>query len=439
MVRVVGCSRLLGALLALLLRLHSSEAKVQIRTLRVGPTPGGNRARGKPWLYLGKFGFDIGVGTYRVRAQLAQIGPRPPYNYSFETYLDEDWPAVDEIADPCNRSHLAKRSRSVIVGRRGEWGPWSNGSVRQNVRPHVWYFAISACNQTEPWDRGYKIKFEFAAQQPDTSHFSYEQKRMTTGNLAVLMFLTVFMFLYSKRVYAFFLSNGSVHPVIWTLTAVLILQYLAQTLHTGHLLVYRSNGSGVAALELLSEIMFMLSQIAQTSLLILIALGYTLLTQGLGELDLVIPLYMIVGVAHVILVLIVKLQDEASHRFHEYEGPAGWVLLVLRLVLFAWFIWAAQSTGAEGGFRLRSFLRRFTFAGSLYFLSYPAIFLIVDIFAPYLRAPIMASGQMVMQMASNVWLAWLFLNRGDYFKVSTLSSSLLPGGSPTNSIRYKDD
>jgi len=40
----------------------------------------------------------------------------------------------------------------------------------------------------------------------------------------------------------------------------------------------------------------------------------------------------------------------------------------------------------------------------------------------------MQTGTLVMQLASNFWLANLFLERGDYFKVSTLNSSFLPGG-----------
>merc|ERR1740138_808520 len=49
-------------------------------------------------------------------------------------------------------------------------------------------------------------------------------------------------------------------------------------------------------------------------------------------------------------------------------------------------------------------------------------------FAPYLQHFVMTIGLMVMQLGSNVWLASLFLTRGRYFRVSTLSISELPGG-----------
>merc|ERR1711907_371739 len=99
----------------------------------------------------------------------------------------------------------------------------------------------------------------------------------------------------------------------------------------------------------------------------------------------------------------------------------------IRLGLYVWFIVALQRSEQRGGLRLQSFLKEFKVAGSLYFLAFPVIFLVVQLFAPYLQHPIMQTGFMSMQAASHIWLSSLFLSRGNYFKVSVLSSSLLPG------------
>jgi len=47
----------------------------------------------------------------------------------------------------------------------------------------------------------------------------------------------------------------------------------------------------------------------------------------------------------------------------------------------------------------------------------------------------MSIGLMVMQASSSVWLATLFLTRGEYFKVSTLSASELPGGCKVGMVK----
>merc|ERR1712217_143430 len=122
------------------------------------------------------------------------------------------------------------------------------------------------------------------------------------------------------------------------------------------------------------------------------------------------------------------MDDDAAYRHHEHEGAIGWAILVLRLLLFAWFLKSLQECQRAGGIRLHQVLQEFRVAGSVYFLAYPALLLVVQVFAPYLRHPIMHTGLLTMQLASSAWLASLFLSRGTYFRASVLSASMLPGG-----------
>jgi len=326
------------------------------------------------------------------------------------------------------------QNREITVRADGNWSEVVKGSLSQNVRPHIWYFALSDCagnlnNFT------HRLKFEFHAQQAGGSEFSCEMRWMLCTNVVCLIAFIGLMVHVVKRTQKFAQSAGSIHPVIWTLTSAMALQLLGQAFHTFHLWSYRSNGTGVKALEVLSEILIMVSQVIQTSLLILIGLGYTLLQSKIGELDLMIPMAFMVGVIHIMLVGFGKIKGDAAYKYHENEGVVGWILMSLRLLLYAWFLWAVQSSSAEGGMTVRRFLVQFRSAGSIYFLMYPAIFLITKCFAPYLQHGVMTVGMMIMQMGSNVWLASLFLTRGDYYKVSTLSASELPGGCKVGMVK----
>lgn len=209
-------------------------------------------------------------------------------------------------------------------------------------------------------------------------------------------------------------------------------------LHTGHLALYRFNGIGFKAFEILSEILFMLSQVVQSTLLILIALGYTLLRSKIGSLEFVIPICIIVAMVHILLVIFDKAQGDSAHQFTSHEGFKGWLMLTLRLGLYVWFQCAARATSAEGGLRIQHFMKRFKLAATIYFLAYPALFFLVQVFAAYWRKPLMEAGLMASQICSNIWLAKLFLTKGEYFEASSLSSSPLPGGG-TPSRFYKDD
>eukprot|EP00928_Gymnodinium_smaydae_P006759 TRINITY_DN12409_c0_g4_i1.p1 TRINITY_DN12409_c0_g4~~TRINITY_DN12409_c0_g4_i1.p1 ORF type:complete len:362 (-),score=66.36 TRINITY_DN12409_c0_g4_i1:204-1289(-) len=327
----------------------------------------------------------------------------------------------------CDKLKHARQTRDIVVKSDGEWGDMVQGSLNQNVRPHIWYFALSDCGGALR-NFTHRLKFEFTARQADESEFSVEMRWMLSMNVLWLVGLIVFLYDFIQRTKKFSKSAGSIHPVIWTLASAMALQFVGQVFHTLHLWSYRSNGAGIKGFEVLSEVLFMLSQVTQTSLLILIGLGYTLLQSRIGELDLMIPLAFMVGVVHIMLVGFGKLKDDAAYKYHENEGIIGWILLVMRLLLYAWFLWAVQSSSAEGSMGIRRFYGRFRAAGSVYFLMYPGVFLITKCFAPYLQHGVMTVGLMLMQMGSNLWLANLFLTRGDYFKVSTLSDSDLPGG-----------
>lgn len=416
--------------LLLLLLPWAGEAKFQSSLVRVS----GYRKTSK-WKYLSKFGYGAGVGKYKVRLKL-----HSPKTISadvmlqLELYLDDDWLQVEALNDMCQRHTLAAHKLNIQVNRTGNWGEWLSGTVEKYDRPHIWHFVLSDCDQKFR-NATHRIKYEFAAAQEDGSEFSIEMRWMLLANLFFIAGFSLFLWIFYSRVRAFFRSSGSVHPVIITLAVAIATQYFGQVLHFVHLLLYKQNGYGVKALEVFSEILAVLSHVALASLLILIALGYTLLQSRIGDLDLMIPLCFIVGVFHVLLVTFAKIRDDASYNFHEHEGIIGWILLVMRLLLYAWFLWGVQSSAKDGGRALKHFLSNYRTAGSVYFLSHPTIFLITKFFPQHMQYSILTIGLMAMQMGSNIWLSTAFLTRGEYFKVSTLSASELPGGTKVGVVK----
>jgi len=389
------------------------------------------------WGYISKFGYNIGNGRFQIRMR-----PNNPQTLLHDVklvvsvYLDEEWPTVEKLAgsQTCDKLTHARLVKDISINATGDWGDWTDGSLSQSTRPHIWFFAISDCDhQLENFS--HKLEFEFHATQEDGSEFSVEMQWMLTANMVFLVGFTILLTCFWKGSERFIRSAGSVHPVIWILCVGMVVQYMAQLFHTLHLRCYKYDGDGLKFLEILSEILFMLSQMSQSSLLILIALGYTLLQSKLGELDLMIPMCLLIAFIHMMLVGLGKLEDDAPYRFHKNEGPIGWTLLFMRLGLYAWFYWAAGSSARESGTKIRSFLYRFRVGGSLYFLAFPCIFLVTKCFAPYLQHGIMTIGLLVMQMGSNVWLTALFLTRGDYYNLSTLSSSALPGGTKVGTVK----
>lgn len=379
------------------------------------------------WRYVSKFGFGLGVGTSEVRARLA--GPSTSLledtALQLEIYLDEEWPDAESLPDVCARKDKARLSTTIDVRPDGSFGTVARNTFAQKVRPHIWFFAISDCRGSLGVDI-HRVVVELRLQQDGGSEFSYESRWALTTNVTALIVFGLFCLTFAPKCGKFRRTNGALHPVITALTVAIMLQLSGHVSHTWHLWCYAADGVGLPWTEVLSEVFFMMSQVLLASLLLIIALGYTLTRSKVGDLDMIIVASVLVALVHAVLVILGKCRDDDAYKFHEHEGAHGWLLFALRLALWLWFVWAAQSTSAGAGPALQSFLRGYMLVGSVYFLSYPTIFLVVRLFAPYLQNAVLQAGLALTQVASITWLASLFLSKGSYFEVSSLNSSELP-------------
>jgi len=413
----------LSLLLSLLLLLPFAEAKVEFGTARLGGGDGEAL-----WHYTGKFGYAVGAGSYDVRLRL-RAPPSEVTTVNLEVYLDEDWSRAERLS-PCRRAVQAPARKTMVLrATGGEWSVWTGGTLEQSVRSHIWYFALSKCTGGHMASNAtIEVDYELRSLQFDSSELSVELRYMPAATVLSVLCLTGYLLRFGVQCWRFQQSVGMVHPVIRALAGAVLLQWTAQVLHLSHLLAYERDGIGFPSQEVTADMLFMLSQVVSATLLIVIAQGYTLLQAKEAELSAIKPVAALVALLHMVLVGHGKMQGDHSQKHHENEGIVGWALLLVRLLLFVWFAIGVRVLKQKGGFRLQHFLNRFMFAGSLYFLSYPAIFLLVQAFAPYMRHPILTIALVAMQTASSFWLSDLFFSRGAYYEVSSLSGSLLPGG-----------
>lgn len=380
------------------------------------------------WKYVSKFGYNVGTGTWAVRFKTMRPSFSKEVSITADVFLDLEWDQVEAEKDVCSRHKYRRASGVAKLPANGEWSEWIHGSLSQAARPYIWYVTANDCNNE--FGSPTRVKFEFVAKQEDGSEFSVEM----IGSYYIVLIEIVFFSFLSYKIYLeskkFVQSADSLHPVIYTLVSMVGLHFASTICQFLHLHFYSIDGVGLKALDVISEILNVLSQVIGTSLLILIGLGYTLLHSKLGNLDVVIPVVFIIAVLHVLLVGFGKIKDDASYKFYENEGIIGWVLLVLRMLLLVWFIWAVRETAKESNrnSKMVCFLQKFLIAGVIFFLSYPLVFVVTGLFAPYVRHKVMAIGSFLMRFGSYLWMTNLFLTRGDYFQVSTLKNSFLPGG-----------
>lgn len=391
--------------------------------LETGVAVLGTDAEDSRWRYLGKFGYAVGAGLYDVRVRLRS--PMDVVSMHLEVFLDEDWPRAEALR-PCSRAFSTPARKTHVLRATEEWSPWMGGLLEQNVRPHIWYFALSKCSG-HVMNSTFEVEYELKSHQFDMSELSVEQRHMPGATMLSLFILSGFLVRFGQLCRRFSQSAGSVHPVIRTLAVSVLFQWTSQVLHLFHLMRYEQNGIGAPRADTFSNILFMLSQVVNCTLLLLISQGYSLDFSRDGQWDAIKPLAAVVALLHVVLVGHGRLQGDHSAKHHENEGVCGWAILLVRVVLYLWFAIGISTMKRHSGLKLQHFLQKFHIAGSMYFLSYPVIFLVTQIFAPYLRHPVMQIGLVVAQTAAAFWLSDLFLSRGAFYEVSTLRSSLLPG------------
>ena len=235
------------------------------------------------WKYLSKFGYTVGSGTWAVRFKTLRPYVNKEASITADVFLDLEWDKVESEPNVCERHKFRRASGAVNLPSSGDWSDWINGTLSQTARAYVWYVAANDCkNQLGSPTR---IKFEYIALQENGDHFSVEMLGCYWIALLELLFFSVL----SRRVYndckRYIKTSEKLHPVMITVVSMMALHFSAVLCQFLHFRSYSYDGQGLKALDVIAEILNVLSQVIGTSLLILIGLGYTLLHSKLGNLD----------------------------------------------------------------------------------------------------------------------------------------------------------
>lgn len=106
--------------------------------------------------------------------------------------------------------------------------------------------------------------------------------------------------------------------------------------------MYSSNGRGIPFFDIVSLICQMLSEITFSSLLMMIAYGWTINFQNLdidNNLDIYLPVGSVVIIVHLTLAAMTYIDIDAHHKYHDYSGVQGWVLILLKMGLFLYYLY----------------------------------------------------------------------------------------------------
>lgn len=381
-----------------------------------------------PWKYVSKFASNIGTGSWEMKAQFVKAidtSRQDTSEFQGIIYIDKKWEDALSQKSCKAKEEISKRSLSLSLPLNGEWSNPIRGSMTQNTRTHFWYFAISQCELTERQ----KIRIEMKMINSDDSEFSAEEHGMQYAYPVILLVYLLALSGNILRLVKKFQQTEDLEMNLLVLNVAIGCQYTGILCEVIHIWVYAYNGYGIVVFDVFYQVLEVLSSIIVTILLIIIASGWTLKFKDFPDADIYIPISLFVVILNLMVVGVGRITEDSYNKFSDYEGVPGYFLVTFRVLLWAWFVYLIKDMQKTANAKLMSFLVRFLIMASLYFLALPAVIIFSWVFEPYVRNKVVVVLTNLIQILVFLFLTHLFSEKSLFYKVSTLSQSVLPGKS----------
>jgi len=113
---------------------------------------------------------------------------------------------------------------------------------------------------------------------------------------------------------------------------------------------YSVDGQGIVFCKVISKILDAFAETAMSILLIQIASGWTLTFKNIDvddSIEIYFPMIALIVVVHIIIAILTFADEDASHKLHDYAGAQGFGLVILKMFIFAYFVWCYVSTRSK--------------------------------------------------------------------------------------------
>ena len=167
-------------------------------------------------------------------------------------------------------------------------------------------------------------------------------------------------------------------------------------------------------------------------LLITMASGWKLSYEDIGIFDdnseIYLPLCMFVFTIHTVLVALLFVDMDASHKYHDFSGIQGWCLVVLKTLLFAYFFYCQHATKKEcKKMEQKAYLTSLLTLGAAYMLAVPFCVVLTFVFEPWERQYIYTLSTELIMFGANATMFYLLSSKRSTYRKSSTDDATLPG------------
>lgn len=159
----------------------------------------------------------------------------------------------------------------------------------------------------------------------------------------------------------------------------------------------------------------------------------------MDEKDIYLILFLFVLMIHLMITALTFVDDDEYHKYHDFSGIQGIIIVILRLLLFTAYSYGFYSTlnestkkkhmiEAKSGFSMWNspFIKGRVIEG-IYILAYPLLWVLSVFVTPYARRRFITFTDFAVQIGTIYYLLIQFSEKGtSYYKASEKSATILP-------------
>lgn len=393
--------------------------------------------RKHPWKQMMKFAIAIGTGEYNGRFQFTRplSTDAKAIEVNMLVYLDEKWDYARSLNTCEEKAAEAHISFPFQVPTDGSWSQDVFHSLSQDIRTHVWYFVVSDCQNNigkyldTASSNGSRLKWDLQIRNANGSHFSDEESGLILPLLAFIIVIAALFVSDVMKSFKFYRVEESIDYPTLGVTIGLFIELLSLICEVIHLWIYSVNGRGSFVFDFANQTLSVTSQFIITSLLLLMASGWSINFMKFKDMDVILPIGGVIAFVMLLIVGIGKLVDEEQYFFHDYENWTGMLFMLVRVGLYALWVYLFQQTYKTAiNDSERIFFNQMGLLSTIYFLAVPAVVVFATaVVAPYCRHRVVTIGTILMQTLVLVVLTLLFTTKSNrYYQISMKGRAMLP-------------
>jgi hypothetical protein len=384
--------------------------------------------------FLGKF-FSINgkiTLTLDIDIQYTYLNPPKGLKYLDLSFIMIDYEYYNVIVEMKDINNIERCRRMLhnsiyikeidVVFEKKKRTFLNNKAIHNNHNPTLWYFLLLDCNlHTHHLFPDFPFIITDLTVTDDTSsHFSYEEKFILQSfSVLILVFIFILGINCKFILKEFKKEEPNYHLIICYIS--LLIKFLYICLQTIHLYIYSTNGLGSWTLDIVSIVVWSLSQYFLASLILFTIAGWGIFYRSILQYDYLYPSIIIVFLIQSVSLVLTEYNENSIDKFHDFDGLTGSVINISKSFFFVLILFSLNKIMTKinkhnlSNKKLKDFYFNLAIVGILYTMSFPLLCFMVNYLDYFYRHKVIVCSDIILQVLCVIALLKMFGSKTNAF------------------------